>query len=185
MSTKKIMMLAGIAAILLMGGILLAKGISFFNAEKGLKNLYTKEQGYKKAFYANMVATIQEQTQLSVKNDKSFRQNIEVIMSSRQDKDGLMMKWIQESNPNANYQEVSKLYQTVMRVIEAKRSEFTSQEEKMLSIKLQHDNLTQLFPNNIYAAVFGIKPIEHTVISNTRTEKAFETGIDDTKLDLE
>lgn len=172
--------LALVVVILFFGGF-----ASFSNGELALRTSFDQKQLERTAFYDNMTKTISMVTQVSVKNDESFRKNVDIVMAGRKDAEQVMMKWITESNPNANYQEVSKMYQNLARVIESQRIGFFNQEKVLQDIVRQHTYFINSFPNGLYNIFFGRKPLEYKVIQSDQTKQVMETGIDNnTKLDL-
>lgn len=48
---------------------------------------------------------------VSETNANYFKENIQSIMENRKDGDKLMWKWVTEVNPNANFNEVSEMFQ--------------------------------------------------------------------------
>ena len=111
--------------------------------------------------------------------------NINIIMEGRKDAEGVFMKWITESNPNANYSEVSALYKDLSRAVEAQREGFFNQEKVLQDVVRQHKNLIQKFPNSFYNMFYGRTKLEYTPIKSSLTEEVMRTGKDDNvKLDL-
>jgi len=159
--------------------------ISFSNNEIELRNTFEQKFEERTAFYDKMSKVFNQKSQIAVKNDSSFRKNIDIIMSQRKDSEQVMMKWITESNPNANYSEVAVLYKDLSRAIEAQREGFFNQEKVLQDVVRQHKNLIQRFPNSFYNLFFGRKQLVYKVIQSTLTEEVIKTGTDNnTKLDL-
>lgn len=159
--------------------------VSFSNSEIELRNTFEQKFEERTAFYDKMSKIFNQKSQIAVKNDSSFRKNIDIIMSNRKDAPDLMMKWITETNPNANYSEVSALYKDLSRAIEAQREGFFNEEKVLQDIVRQHKNLIQKFPNNVYNLIFGRQPLVYKVIQSSTTEEVIKTGTDNnTKLDL-
>ena len=92
-------------------------------------------------------------------------------------------KWVQESNPNANYDQVSELYKDLSRSVEGQRDGFFMQEKMIQGIVLEHSNLLGKFPGSFYNIFFGRKPLEYKPITSDRTDDVIRTGKDnDVKL---
>jgi hypothetical protein len=163
----------GILVLVIFFGI-----IGFNNNEVDLKNQFTQKTSERTAFYDKMYKTISQKGQIALRNDSSFRQNIEIIMSGRKDAGDLFMKWVQESNPNAQYGEVAALYKDLSRSVEAEREGFFQQEKVMQDIKLQHDNLLSKFPTSLYGWILGKKKLEYKPITSDRTDEVMKTGKD-------
>lgn len=159
--------------------------ISFSNTEIELRNTFDQKFTERTAFYDKMSKIFNQKSQIAVKNDSSFRKNIDIIMSGRKDSQQIMFKWITETNPNANYSEVAALYKDLSRAIEAQREGFFNQEKVLQDIVRQHKNHIQKFPNSFYNIFFDRKVLEYKVIQSTLTEEVIKTGTDNnTKLDL-
>jgi hypothetical protein len=164
---------------------IIATLVSFSNQEIELRNTFDQKFEERTAFYDKMSKIFNQKSQIAVKNDSSFRKNIDIIMTGRKDAPQLMMKWITEVNPNANYAEVSALYKDLSRAIEAQREGFFNQEKMLQDIVRQHKNHIQKFPNSIYNIFFDRKPLVYKVIQSSVTEEVIKTGTDNnTKLDL-
>lgn len=167
----------GLIAIFLI--TIVAQCINFSNSEIDLRNSFKQKWDERTAFYDKMWKTFSQKSQIAVKNDSSFRRNIDLIMTAREDKGGLLMKWVQESNPNANYDAVSKLYEDLSRAVEAGREGFFVQEKVLQDIVKQHSNLIQKFPGSLYNSFYGRKPLEYKPITSTITDQVIKTGKDD------
>lgn len=186
MDTKKIIKWSIAGVILLFLLIFAINSISTSNQEVRTKNAFTQKLSERVSFYDKMYKVISQKSQIAVKNDSSFRQNINIIMAARKDNSsGLLMKWVQEVNPNANYDQVALLYSDLSRTIESEREGFFQQEKYLQDIKMQHDNLLHQFPANILFSILGTKDIQYTPITSDQTDAAFKSGKDnDTKLNL-
>lgn len=159
--------------------------ISFSNTEVTLKNRFEAKLDERTSFYDQMHKIISQKVQISNKVDESFKDNINTIMEGRKDSEQVMFKWITESNPNANFDQVSILYQELSRTIEAKRTEFFMVEKGLADINREYKNLTNTFPNSMYFSILGKTPISYKPIQSTLTEQVMKTGKDDNiKLEL-
>jgi len=179
MKTATIMKLAfgGMALILII--MLISGFISFSNREIELRNTFEQKTDERTAFYDKMWKTISQKGQIAIKNDSSFRQNVNIIMEGRKDAQGLFMKWVQESNPNANYSEVSELYKDLSRAVEAQREGFFVQEKYMQDIVRQHKDLIKKFPGSFYNMFMSRKELVYKPITSTITDEVIKSGKDD------
>ena len=175
--------LIGLGVIMLF--VFIGNFVSFSNNEIDLRNTFEQKIDERTSFYDKMYKVISQKSQIAVKNDESFRKNINIIMEGRKDSEGVFMKWITESNPNANYSEVSVLYKDLSRAVEAQREGFFNEEKVLQDVVRQHKNLIQKFPNSFYNIVYGRTKLEYTPIKSSLTEEVMKTGKDDNvKLDL-
>lgn len=185
MENSKIVKVGIFALIAIFAFVFLGNFVSFSNTEIDLKNSFNQKMDERVAFYDKMYKVIAQKSQIAVKNDSSFRQNINIIMEGRKDAPQVFMKWITESNPNANYSEVSVLYQDLSRSVEAQREGFFMEEKVLQDIVRQHTNHLEKFPNSFYNIFFGRKPLVYKPIQSSTTSEVFRTGVDDNvKLDL-
>jgi hypothetical protein len=91
------------------------------------------------------------------------------------DSSASLMKWIKECVPNVDQSTYTKL----MNTIAAQREGFKFRQKEILDFKREHDNLIDVFPGNIFAALLGRNKIDVVIVTSTRTENAFKTGKDD------
>ncbi len=172
--------IVGSLALLLVVGL---SYISFSNREIDLRNRFTQKIDERTAFYDKMWKTLSQKSQIALRNDSSFSRNINAIMASRKDAPQLFMKWVQESNPNANYDQVSKLYQDLSRSVEGQRDGFFMEEKVIQDIVLQHTNHIQKFPNSIFNSIAGRGRLTYKPITSDKTDAVNSTGKDnDTNL---
>lgn len=153
--------------------------VLFSNTEIDLRNTFDQKIDERTSFYDKMYKVIAQKSQIAVKNDESFRQNINIIMEGRKDAPQVFMKWITESNPNVNYSEVSVLYQDLSRSVEAQREGFFNEEKVIQDVVKQHKNHIQKFPNSFYNIFMGRQPLVYKPITSTRTDEVMKTGKDD------
>jgi hypothetical protein len=157
------------------GGML----VSFSNQEVALRNKFTQGINTRTSFYDKMWKTISGKAQVALKNDSSFARNVNVIMEGRKDAPQLFMKWVTETNPNANFTEVSKLYQELSQTIEAERDGFFMQEKTLQDIVLQHSNHIGQFPGSLINGLFFHRdPLVYKPITSDRTDDVMESGKD-------
>jgi hypothetical protein len=179
METKNIIKFALIGLFAVLSVSLIGSVISTGNQEVVLKNRFKQKIDERTAFYDKMWKTISQKSQISVKNDSSFAKNVNVIMAGRKDAPGIFMKWVQESNPNANFAEVSKLYADLSRTIEGQRDGFFMQEKAIQDIVLAHDNIMTTFPSGFLLEHFmGRTRITYKPITSDVTDEVNRTGKD-------
>lgn len=174
----------GIAAIVLvLLSALTLKCISVSNEDVRQRNMFAAKFSKRTAFFDKMKKIFAQKAQIAVKNDSSFARNIELIMTGRKDAEGIMMKWITESNPNANFSEVSALYKDLSRAVEAERDGFFVIEQELQDVKMQNDNLIKQFPGSVLFAFMGRTEIEYKPITSDETDEVIKSGKDNnTKL---
>lgn len=179
-SIRNIAILSGVAIFLF---IFVGGCIGFGNDTVDLQNRRKQKDDERTAFYDKMWKTLSQKSQIALKNDSSFARNVNAIMEGRKDAGNLFMKWVQESNPNANYEQVAALYADLSRAVEAQRDGFFIQEKMIQGIVLEYNNRIQKFPGSLYNLIYGRKKMEYKPITSDRTDRVIETGKDnDVKL---
>jgi hypothetical protein len=179
METSKIIKYSIIAlvSIFLLGTI--GSVISTSNDEVELKNRFKQKMDERTAFYDKMWKTISQKSQIAIKNDSSFVRNVNIIMQGRKDAPQVFMKWIQESNPNSNYETVSSLYADLSRTVEGQRDGFFMQEKMIQDIVLSHDNIMTRFPSGFILSTFmGRTRLVYKPITSDRTDGVIKSGKD-------
>lgn len=179
MEVKKIIKYSIFAlfAIIFVG--LITSVISTSNQEVDLRNRFKQKMDERTAFYDKMWKTISQKSQVAIKNDSSFAKNVNAIMAGRKDAQGIFMKWVQESNPNANYESVASLYADLSRSIEGQRDEFFMEEKMIQGVVLEHDNIMSKFPSGFILSNFmGRTRLEYKPITSDRTDEVIKSGKD-------
>jgi len=179
METRKIVKYAilGVIGLLVFGTTLSV--ISTSNQEVDLRNRFKQKMDERTAFYDKMWKTISQKSQVALRNDSSFAKNVNAIMAGRKDAGDLFMKWVQESNPNANYDAVSSLYADLSRAIEGQRDGFFMEEKMIQSIVLEHDNIMTKFPSGwILSSFMGRTRLVYKPITSDRTDEVIKSGKD-------
>ena len=178
MENKQIVRLSVAAVSVIMILMFIGSFISFSNEEARLKNTFTQKMNERTAFYDKMWKTLSQKSQIAIKNDSSFYRNVNAIMEGRKDAGQLFMKWVQESNPNANYNAVGDLYADLSRAVEGQRDGFFMEEKMIQSVVLEHENLISTFPGTFWNIFLGRKSIEYKPITSDRTDEVMRTGKD-------
>lgn len=179
METKQIIRYASIALGVFMIIWIFSGVISTSNQEVDLRNRFKQKMDERTAFYDKMWKTISQKSQVAIKNDSSFAKNVNVIMAGRKDAPGIFMKWVQESNPNANYEAVSALYGDLSRAIEGQRNDFFMEEKMIQGIVLEHDNIMSKFPSGFILSTFmGRTKLVYKPITSDRTDEVIKSGKD-------
>lgn len=173
--SKKIIALLGIGLVVLVGFIIFGMSISYGNKEVDLHNRFKQKMDERTAFYDKMWKTLSGKSQVALKNDSSFTRNVDAIMAGRKDAQGLFMKWVQESNPNANFEQVSALYADLSRSIEAQRDGFFMEERMIQDIVREHNNLLEKAPSRWFV---DAEPLVYKPITSDRTDNVIRTGKD-------
>lgn len=170
----------GVIGLIFVGLLaLIGTYISYNNKEAVLRNQITAQIKVNTAVYDEVWKVISQQAQVTDEYKESFKDIYTNIMQGRYSggsKDGSLMKWITEANPTFD----SRLFEKLMVSIEALRAKFTNNQKTLADLKLQHDNLLDVFPGSFFLVTIGGKQkIDIPIVTSTRTENAFETRKDD------
>lgn len=153
--------------------------VSLYNEEAEIRTSFNQKIKERTAFYDGMIKIISGKSQVAIKVDTSFTKNIKAVMEGRKDAEGIMMKWITETNPNANFNEVAALYKDLSRSIEAERKGFFETEKMIQDIVKQHELLMTRFPSGFILKMMGKEMLDYKVIQSSKTKQVMDSGIDD------
>ena len=173
-------LIIGILALIVVCGGIGIWYVSLSNSEIQLRNTYKAQDQVIGEFYGKMFAILKQKAGVVDKYKESFGEIYEGLIAGRYsgDGEGLMMKWIQESNPQFD----PGLFKDVMTSIEGQREGFFIEQKKMTDIVLQHDNLRMMFPSSI--VVGNRDPLVYEPILPVDAKKVLETR-EETAEDLE
>lgn len=174
MSKKLIITLSVVVIAVVLAIMFFSMSISYSNREAKLVNQFNMEMKNREATFDNMFKDISQIAQIAEEYKESFKDIYVHITSERYDKDdGVVMKWIQESNPQFD----TKLYDRLANTIEVRRQEFLLVQRKLMDIENQHNNMLDVFPSSLFLS--GRQRLDYQVISSTHAKKVMETGVDD------
>lgn len=163
-----------VIAIAVVAGIGVGEYISLSNRNARITNLFDAKQKEVKTVHTEMWQTVKEVGGVTDAYANKFDSVYSHIMDKRyQNKDGSLMKFIKEANPNFD----PSLYANLAHVIEAKRIKFNEAQAALLDIDRAHNDLITTFPGTLFLA--NAKKFDVEIVTSTRTEKAFTSGKDD------
>lgn len=171
-STVTILSIVGIILI----GVITYLGMmfSYQNEEIRYVNMYKAENQKIEAVYDNMWKQIKQIAQVADKYEESFKNIYVEITDKRYDKDnGVLMKWITESNPEFD----TSLYGKLSAVIEVERKRFLNAQTKIIDIVREHNNMLDVVPSKWFLS--GREYLEYEVISSTQSKNVMDTRLDE------
>ena len=169
MSTVTLIMLICIAVMI----IVTAMYFAYNNKEIALRKESEAQRGKIEVVRDRMFQIIREQANVSSEYRDAFNDIYPKIIEGRYRDGGMLMKWIQEANPQFD----TSLYQTVSNSIEVQRTSFASVQNRMLDIINQRDTLIESFPSRWFICNKSV--IQYSPISTSATKAIIGTGIDD------
>lgn len=174
MKKNGIVAIVVIAVVVIIGIVWFSMSVSYQNQEVRYVNQFKAENQKIEAVYDNMWKSIQQIAEVTDNYKDSFKDIYVQITDARYDKDnGVLMKWIQESNPNFD----TSLYQKLAGVIEVERKRFLNAQTKIIDIVREHNNMLDVIPSKWFLS--GKDYLEYEVISSSRSKNVMETRMDD------
>lgn len=174
MNKNTIITICVVAFMLLIGLITFSMSVSYKNDEVRYVNQFKAEEQVIEAVYDNMWKSIQQIAEVSDEYKTSFKDIYVEIIDKRYSKDnGMLMKWITESNPNFD----TKLYEKLATVIEVERRRFLNAQTKIIDIQRQHNNMLDVIPSKWFLS--SCQRLEYEVISSSKTKQVMQTRMDD------
>jgi hypothetical protein len=171
---KSIIIMIVVAFVLLVFGM---GAIGTLNKEARLKNLVVAKQKDNTSEFDNMWKVIQQTAQVPEQKKEALKEIFNSYASARTGTGdgGSLMNWIKEAVPNVDV----KVYDNLMNIIVSKRDAWTMRQKELIDIDREHNVMFDVFPSNIVLGIFGRQKTVITIVTSSRTEKAFETGKDD------
>lgn len=166
--------LAVVGCVVLLGVVLGLGAISVSNEEIGLRNTITQKQRDNMSEFDNMWKKISQVSQVAKSDRESLMKIFNGYAEARKTGgNNQLMTWVHESVPNVD----QSTYKTLMNIITSSRDSWTMRQKEILQLKVLHDNLRQKWPGSM---IVGSRPeIVVTIVTSDTTEKAFESGKDD------
>lgn len=174
---KKLSLFIGLGLIAIIGIVFLSYTmvkISSQNKEAELRGLVEGQQDACKANFDKMFKSIQQIAKVTDEAKNTFKEIYPEIIKGRYENDkGLLMKWVQESNPTFDF----KLYDKLMDVIIDSRNEFFQEQKKLISYAKQHKVFIKKWPNTMFFE--PTDTVAYKIITSTNTEKVYQSGKED------
>jgi len=178
MSAVKIFAVVALLGVFAVFGVALG-ALNFFNTSTTLITQYEAKTDANKADFDNTWKTISQVAQVPSKYKEDFEGVYKTYMESRKGGntgDGAMLSFLSEAVPHYDAQ---ALYAKVQVVVESKRESWTMRQKELRDLKRAHDTLVRTFPGVMYNVVIGHDELEAIMITSTKTEKTFATGLDE------
>jgi len=163
------------------------------NKLKDAKNLFIAQYDVCKISHDEMIKIIKQTANVSDHFMNKYGDNVIAELVKGRESKGEVMRWITEDNPEFNG---DVLYEKLMNNIEVERMKFTRAQTRAVDIRKEIMNMIENKPQCIfvdnkykeYTLVDGKKVYadeqvqliySYKPVTSTRTEKVFETGVDD------
>lgn len=151
--------------------------VSTINQEARLRNMVDAQQVSNQAVFDRTWKVVQQQAQVTSQYKDDFQEVYADIMQNSDGTDGSnrLLAFIQRVNPQFD----SSLYGQLMTSIEANRRDFEREQKMLIDIDRQHDQMFDVFPSNIILTMFGRERTEIDIVTSTKTQETFQSGIED------
>ena len=159
-------------SFLMIFSVIIIMDIGYRNSEVEIRNSITAQQKSNEAFYDKLWKIIQQKTQVSDQYKDAFKSIYPQLISGRygNERGGSLMKFVTESNPSFDI----SLYKELSISIEAERTGFFREQQKLIDLKREHDNLIDKPISGFFLK--GTKKIDIIIVTSERTSNAFENG---------
>jgi hypothetical protein len=171
---KKGLFVLFVSALVLFGIYVVGLWIKTSNTEKTLRNQIPAQIDKVDLYYTKLVEILVTDAGVTKEYARANTEFQKEIMEGRYGTGEKVMMWIQESNPQFD----PSLYKDLMNTIKGLREGFFIEQSKLRDMKLQHDNLIDLFPTSIFVGKRG--KIDVQLLVNQETKDARATGIEST-----
>ena len=162
---NKGILISVIAAIAILGLTYFFMSVSYQNDEIRYVNQFKAEEQKIELTYDNMWKSIQQIAQVTDNYKESFKDIYVQITDKRYSKDnGVLMKWITESNPQFDI----KLYDKLASMIEVERKRFMNAQTKIVDIVREHNNMLDVIPSKWFLG--SCERLEYEVISSSKSQ---------------
>jgi hypothetical protein len=167
---------SGLALLFILAIFVFCWGVGLSNAEVQQRNLVTAKQTSNKNWLDECNKTIDQTAQVTDAQRQALMDIIVGNANARaQQGKGTLAAMVTEAVPNVS----TEVFTNLMNVIQSKREGFKRVQDELIDLNRVHDNQLELFPSSIVCSLLGRHKIDITVVTSSRTEKAFATGKDD------
>jgi hypothetical protein len=159
--------------------VFVMSGVSVYNNQAQLGNLYEMKVKANEAEFDNMWKKIKQTAQIPEQKKEAFKEIfLEYAEARTSENAGSVVNFVRESNPTLDL----SVYDNLMNLISGSRDSWTMRQTELVDIARQYNQNLVMFPRNVYLGVFFDK-IDPKVITSGKTKETFESG-EDNDLDL-
>jgi hypothetical protein len=175
MTRSTIITIASVAIALLITLVLLVMYFSTSNTEIRLRNQANAVQLDNQNEFDNMWKTIAQVVQVTQAERESVERIIIGYADARSGDSGTgsFINAVREALPTIDSRTFTNLQNTIV----ASRDRFAGRQRMLIDIKREHDNILQTFPGSLF--VGGRPELKITIITSSRTQNTFQSGLDD------
>lgn len=172
--------IAGVVVTLLVIGLLMVGAffLNLTNQDNKYRIAMRADSAAATIAYDNMWKEVTEKAQVSAEYKDAFNEALIQSMEARygsEDRQSPLFKFINEQNPTMD----PSLFKEVMHTITVQRAIFMEAQKRLISDKQQHDLFFLMQPNNFFLTLVGRQEMKITLITSSKTKKAYKSGEDD------
>ena len=176
MSKGLIITLAVIGVVLVTIFSIVGMFISYSNQEAILRTTIEAKLKDNTSEFDNMIKKISQVAQVSEKQLATLKDIFVSYADARTPKsENQLMTWVKESVPNVDTSTLNNL----QNIIVGSRDSWTMRQKELVDLSREHTKLLRIFPSSFVLSILGRKEVPITIITSSRTDKAFATGKDD------
>lgn len=151
--------------------------IGILNAEAKLRVQIEAKQKDNTSEYDNMWKKIAQTAEVTQGQKDAL---LEIFKSHAEARtgtgnNGSIMKWIQESVPNVD----TSTFNNLQNIIITSRDNWTQRQKELIDYHREHNYMFEDVVKGLILKSLGRKKIEIQIIASSRTNTAFQTGVDD------
>lgn len=150
--------------------------LSWHNTANGIYNQYEMKIKSNSGEFDNLWKKIKQSSQVPEQKKEAFKEIFNSYAGSRSTGgDKQVMTWVKEAVPAVDL----KIYDQLMNIITGSRDTWTMKQTELVSIAEQYNAMLVTQPKGLVLGFFGHKKIDPKIITSTRTEETFASGLDD------
>ena len=172
---KTFLIIGGIigGGFLLMGAIAAFVIWGMYDTQADLKTRYEAKVSANQAVFDNMFKKIDQTSQVTQAQKNALKEIIGAYVQGRNNGGGSLATSVREAVPKIDV----SIFKQLMNIITGSRDEWTANQVALVDISREYNqNLNRA--SGFILKMLGFQPIVPKVITSDRTEKAFETGKD-------
>lgn len=169
-----------VAVLGVLGLVVFGSYVSAYNSGNRYEQQIEAEWTNNKNVLAQYGQKIQEAAQIPSMQADDVAKILTGALDARYGSDGskAAFQWIQEQNPNVS----SEVYIKLQQIIEAGRNKFENSQTRLIDVKRAYKTELGSFWRGLWLGFAGYPKVDlekFNIVTTGRTEKAFETGIED------
>ena len=179
--SKGLMVVIGGGVLAILFAVIMAVSlIGVLNTEARLRTTIEAKQKDNTSEFDNMWKKIKQVVQVPEAKKNAFKEIFVENAKARAGKNGQggsIMSWVQEAAPNVDL----KVFDNLQVVIVASRDRWTMRQKELVDLERERTQMFRTIPSSFFLAIVGRQEgdVKITIVTSSRTDKAFQEGKDD------